>query len=294
MPSSWYPIVLDDRPFDADADADAEDHLADQRRVSGARRPALTITSRLLQGPEVPELRAVGEEAQLLVLGARGNAGRARIGRVSAHLAAHARCTVAVVRQVVDEPAAPMAVGVDGSPSSLVAVRVAAREALYRAAALANVHARPTMPASYGVDGLRVAPMATADENDPTHRAASSVAATLRAEHLGLDARLEMVDDDPAHALTKLSRGAALLVVGSRGMARSPGCFWARSATRSSAALRPTSSWCATPRPTESRRPAQALSGVHKFGALGFAVGGVPAGEKAWRRQGDGRRVHAD
>ncbi len=214
MPSGWYPSEVDERPFDAVA----KDYLADQQRVTSARRPTLTITTRLLHGPEVPELRALSEEAQLLVLGARGYAGHARIGRVAAHLAAHARCTVAVVREAVDEPAAPVVVGVDGSPSSMAAVQIAAREALLRGAALVVVHARPSIPAPYGIDGLRVAPMATADPDDPTHRAASSVAVTLRAEHPGLDVRLEMVDDDPAHALTRLSRGAALLVVGSRGI----------------------------------------------------------------------------
>ncbi|WNB86958.1 universal stress protein [Cellulomonas sp. ATA003] len=44
------------------------------------------------------------------------------------------------------------------------------------------------------------------------------MASALRAEHPRLDVRLELVDDDPAHALTQMSHGAVLLVVGSRGL----------------------------------------------------------------------------
>ncbi|WNB86959.1 universal stress protein [Cellulomonas sp. ATA003] len=145
---SWYPI-LDDLRFDTEA----KQYLADTVDHATSRHPRLRITTRLLHGPEVPLLRDLTDDAQLLVVGARGHAGRSRIGRVAAHLAAHARCPVAVVRDVTDE-AGPVVVGVDGSPSSLAAADVAAQEATLREVPLVVVHARPPLPAPYGTEGI--------------------------------------------------------------------------------------------------------------------------------------------
>ena len=64
------------------------------------------------------------------------------------------------------------------------------------------VHARPTIPDPFGRGS--VPPLETADENDPTHRAAHSVAERLRAENEGLTVELALVDDDPADALVGL------------------------------------------------------------------------------------------
>ncbi len=209
---NWYPI-----PEDLRFDTEAKEYLADQLERARASRPGLTITTRLLHGPEVPQLQGLATDAQLLVVGARGSAGHARVGRVSAHLAAHARCSVAVVREVPGDPG-PVVVGVDGSPSSLAAAAVAAREAVGRGAPLVVLHARRTVLAPfYGEEGL-MPPLATADENDPTHRAALEVVASLRERYPELGVRLELLDDDPAHALTSASSGARLVVVGSRGM----------------------------------------------------------------------------
>ena len=210
---SWYPI-LDDLHFDTEA----KQYLADALDRAAHTHPSLRVTTRLLHGPEVPELRALSEEAQLLVIGARGQAGHARIGRVSGHLAAHARCPVVVVRDAASE-SGPVVVGVDGSPTSLAAVEVAAQEAAMRGVPLDVVHARPHVLAPDGTERAAYGtPLATSDETDPTHRAAQQVAADLRERNPGLTVRVELVDDDPAHALAHVSRGASLLVVGSRGL----------------------------------------------------------------------------
>ncbi|WP_298460796.1 universal stress protein [uncultured Cellulomonas sp.] len=210
--ASWYPVVGDVRWGD-----EAAQYLADATRQATARRPGLPVTTRLLHGPTVPMLRSVSEDAQLLVVGARGHSESPRIGRISAHLAAHGRCPVAVVRDLAHR-AAPVVVGVDGSTSSVAAAHVAAREAVLRGVALVVVHGRPTQ-VPYGTDGLMfLSPLATADADDPTRRAAEAVVAGLRAEHPGLDVRLDLVDDDPVHALVHASADAGLLVVGSRGL----------------------------------------------------------------------------
>jgi nucleotide-binding universal stress UspA family protein len=218
---SWYPIVAAE--LDAEVDAEVATYLAEKRATATDRYPGLTITTTVLRGGEVPMLRQLSETAQLLVVGARGRAGHVRMGSISAHLAAHSRCDVVVVRGEEDAPLAadaPVVVGVDGSRASLAAAESAAREASMRSAPLVVLHARPTIADPYGRGMPALSPRYAQDidENDPTHRAAQDVASGLRNRHPGLEIRVTLVDDDPAHALAEASQGAALVVVGSRGL----------------------------------------------------------------------------
>jgi nucleotide-binding universal stress UspA family protein len=208
---SWYPVV------DGDRDIDVEAYLIGQRKLVEERHPGLMVEVEALHGQVVPCLRERSAIAQLLVVGARSDTRMSRTGGTAVHVAAHARCPVAVVRSGPASPTLPGAaiiVGVDGSSASVAAARVAAREAWMRGRSLTVVHARPTIPDPFGSGS--VPPLATADEDDPTHEAARAVADSLRTEGLAVD--LALVDDDPADALTGLARGAALLVVGSRGL----------------------------------------------------------------------------
>ena len=211
---SWYPIVGGN-----DLDTEAKEYLADQASLLEEHHPGLRVETRVLHGQVVPCLRELSITAQLLVLGAHARTGRARTGSTGVHVAAHARCPVAVVRSDPDHPAssdAAVVVGVDGSSASLWAANVAAREAWMRGRPLRVVHARPAIPDPFGRGS--VPPLETADEDDPTHRAAHTVAERLRTENEGLTVELALVDDDPADALVGLGTGAALLVVGSRGL----------------------------------------------------------------------------
>lgn len=207
-PWAWYPAAPAP-PYDTEP----VDYLARARASAASRDPEVDVTTRLLRGPTVPGLRALTEDARLLVLGA----GRRRgVGRVALHLAAHARCPVVLVRETLDP--GTVVVGVDGSAASLAAADRAATEASLRGVPLVVLHARPTVASPYGPDGVALPALADADTDDPTHRAARDVAARLRAAHDGLDVRLELVDDDPAHALVTRAGDDALLVVGSRGL----------------------------------------------------------------------------
>ncbi len=145
---SWYPIV-----GGADVDTEAVDYLDDLQTRVEAEHPGLAVQVRVLHGQVVPCLRELSTEAQLLVVGARARLGRARTGTVGAHVAAHARCPVAVVRNDPDRPIPPDAaviVGVDGSSASLAAAHTAAREAWMRGRPLTVVHARPTISDPFG------------------------------------------------------------------------------------------------------------------------------------------------
>jgi nucleotide-binding universal stress UspA family protein len=211
---SWYPII-----GTGDLGTEAKEYLADEANMLGEHHPGLHVETRVLHGQVVPSLRELSLGAQLLVLGAHARTGRTRTGSTGAHVAAHARCPVAVVRSDRDRPTpteAAVVVGVDGSSASLAAANVAAREAWMRGRPLLVAHARPTIPDPFGRGSIP--PLQTADENDPTHRAAQAVADKLRQENDGLTVELALVDDDPADALVGLGASAALVVVGSRGL----------------------------------------------------------------------------
>ncbi|WNB87260.1 universal stress protein [Cellulomonas sp. ATA003] len=211
----WYPPV-----DDLALDTEAREYLAREAAHVRAAMPRLDVTAQLLHGPAVPALQALSEDAQLLVVGARRPAGHGGPGRVSGHLAAHARCPVVLVRAADASlrPDAPVVVGVDGSPSSLAAADLAAREAVLRDCPLALVHVRPTIASPYGRGSVVLPPLSAWDTEDPAHTAAQGLVDRLRERHPGLDARLVLIDDDPARALADRSRTAALLVVGSRGL----------------------------------------------------------------------------
>lgn len=113
----------------------------------------------------------------------------------------------------------PVVVGVDGSPSSLVAVEVAAREAGLRGVALRLVHAfgwpaahvppggRPWAAGSAGMRELVDGTLAEAERR--AHEAAPAT-----------DVMREVVVGEPVMVLEIESRTASLAVVGSRGLSR--------------------------------------------------------------------------
>ncbi|GIG21342.1 universal stress protein [Cellulomonas chitinilytica] len=211
---TWYPEVSAFPP-----DVEAKEYLSDVLFHEQERHPQLEFDVRIPHGPVVPSLRDLSDDAQLLVVGSGARRGRRRTGAVAPHVAAHAHCPVAVVRSDPDHPelpAAPVVVGIDGSPGALAAAHAAAHEAWTLGRGLVVVHARPTVPDPFG-RGTGV-PVRTDDPDHPTHRAARAIADELAATYEGLHVDVELVDDDPATALVELSHASPLLVVGSRGL----------------------------------------------------------------------------
>ncbi|WP_427765575.1 universal stress protein [Streptomyces sp. DSM 41931] len=108
-------------------------------------------------------------------------------------------------------------VGVDGSPSSLVAVEAAAREARWRGAGLRVVHAFlwPAMHAPRGRSPL--GPPEGEPHNRVEHLVAEAVA-RARDTAPGVEVSHVVVTGEPVTVLEAQSRAADLVVVGSRGM----------------------------------------------------------------------------
>jgi nucleotide-binding universal stress UspA family protein len=107
----------------------------------------------------------------------------------------------------------PIVVGIDGSESSLHAVRWAVHQAELTGSPL-EVIMTWEWPPSYGW------PLPLPSEYDPasdTEKLVTDATAEVREAHPDLDIRIRVVEGHPAPVLVEASRGADLLVVGSRG-----------------------------------------------------------------------------
>ena len=99
----------------------------------------------MYDGPPALVLQERSAEAGMLVLGSRGHGGFGGLlaGSTAVSVAAHAHCPVVVVRDGAAgaRPNGPVAVGVDGSGPSLVALGFAAERAAQRQMPLRVLHA---------------------------------------------------------------------------------------------------------------------------------------------------------
>ena len=181
--------------------------------------PDQEVTAHLVAGGVAQVLLRRSRDARLLVLGrrpdGRSRGGQGRLtGSLAARLSASARCPVAVVRP--DAPCADrshVVVGVDGTRRSDAAVGFAFRVAQQRGLGITAVHA---WAADRPADLEAVtAPLITTEvgAHDVLHRSL----ARWRTEYPDVPVVPEVVRRDPTSALIDGARGAALVVVGTRG-----------------------------------------------------------------------------
>ncbi|MGC4846106.1 universal stress protein [Micromonospora sp. DT15] len=172
-----------------------------------AANPGLTITGEVYDGPPALVLQERSADAGMLVLGSRGHGGFGGLlaGSTAVSVAAHAHCPVVVVRDGADKAlAGPVAVGVDGSEPSLVALGFAAERAAQRQVPLRVLHAWTPGP--------------NAEAGVPDERAAVEQALEpWRRTFAELTIAVDLVPTSPAAMLIEASRDAQLVVVGSRG-----------------------------------------------------------------------------
>ena len=202
---------------------------AARHRLSRAARIAedtglgVETTQQVEIGAPIEVLGSEARRARLLVLGDRGLGGVAGLvlGSVAVALAARGACPVVIVRGGTGNTDGPVVVGIDGSPVSEAALAFAFDAAAVRGVALVAVHAwSPT-----AVDKALEPVMdwdAVADEEE-----------AVLAERLSgwgqkypqVTVRRSVVRDGAARALVDASRGAQLVVVGSRGRGEAAGLF---------------------------------------------------------------------
>jgi nucleotide-binding universal stress UspA family protein len=183
----------------------------------------IAASTRLLLGSAGWAVLREAEGAQLLVVGSHGRSGLRGLlaGSVSAHVAAHASCPVVVIHPADSansaRPAPPagsrVVVGVDRTPSCADAIAFAFQAARQRGIPLTAVHAwAPDPPADLeGISGIATMAEALA------RRAIERELARGRDDYADVPVISKLAPGDPAHALLAESRGAALVVVGSRG-----------------------------------------------------------------------------
>jgi len=118
---------------------------------------------------------------------------------------------------MTDRAGAPVVVGVDGSPSALDAVRVAAREAAgrHRPLRVVNAFLWPLL-------GTPLGPIAVTLPDSELRQGAEKLVAEAVDEARKIDSELqvtgEVVDGGPVAVLMRESEDAALLVIGHRGL----------------------------------------------------------------------------
>ncbi|MBQ1073555.1 universal stress protein [Micromonospora sp. C31] len=183
---------------------------------ASAAHPELTVTGEVFDGPPALVLQERSAQADLLVLGTRGHGGFGGllVGSTAVAVAAHAHCPVVVVR---GEAAAGgrtghVAVGVDGSECSLLALGFAFEQAAARRVPLHVVRAwhPPTgqRPPS-GPEAREAAAADRAELDEPLAR--------WGATFPDVPVTVEVAEGRPASLLVDGSRNACLVVVGTRG-----------------------------------------------------------------------------
>jgi nucleotide-binding universal stress UspA family protein len=178
-------------------------------RRADATVPGLDIRTALLSGPPPFAVAAAGQDASMLVTGARGAGGftAMTLGSVSRYAATHAACPVVVVRAVRAGMCREVVVGIQDAEQSSDALAFALEEARARGAELTVVHAWSWL-----------------HDDDPGHpaadalaRAAADLADALEPwcdKYPGVPIRSELVRGHPAWVLASYSARAQLVVLG--------------------------------------------------------------------------------
>lgn len=183
--------------------------------------PVSAVEQRVVCDLPASALLEASEDADLLVVGARGLGGfkGLLLGSVSERVLERSSCPVAIVR--TDGPAAedgPIVVGIDGSRHATAALRWAAAEAACRRTQLHVVHgwSRPAAALS-----------ASAAVDDALEQCAGDVmrAALADEELAGLDVVSTVRRAGATTALLEAAKDASLVVVGSRGRGALSGLF---------------------------------------------------------------------
>ncbi|MFI9438418.1 MULTISPECIES: universal stress protein [Streptosporangium] len=189
--------------------------LADALRQARDERRGAEVESELLRGDPRLSLIRASKDADLLVVGSHGlgGFGGLLLGSVALGVSGQATCPVAVIRRMRTQPRNEVVVGVDGSPGGAAAIEFAFTEADLRGADLRAVHAW-----SESTAGCRPESTSAPTDQAGAERLLLARALTSQGEHPPGVKLVEHVErGHPVEVLLRVSMGAGLLVVGSRG-----------------------------------------------------------------------------
>lgn len=184
-----------------------------------ASTSTLDADVRVEHGWALPVLMRLAEDAELVVVGSRGHhrLDGSWIGSVSQHLVGRVACPVVVVRPTHNPIARKIVVGIDGSPSSVRALRFAAERASVTGEHVLAVNAfhQPAF-ALHGAIGALPGDLDMSAADD-AERLAAELVAEVAPDYPGLEIRGTAAAGRAARVLTRLSDDASAVVVGSRG-----------------------------------------------------------------------------
>jgi nucleotide-binding universal stress UspA family protein len=214
----WIDVPIPDGFWQSTA-RHAQQVIADALGVAHAAagdRP-IDVTSLTLVGNSVSNLVDLSKDAELVVVGCRGLGvvGSRLLGSVSAGVTRHAHCPVVVVHDedpLMEHPSkAPVVVGIDGSPVSELATKIAFDEASRRGVDLVAVHTWIDVgPAGVvTIDWASLKPIA--------EEALAERLAGWQERYPDVTVHRVVTQDRPAHQLLKQAESAQLVVVGSHG-----------------------------------------------------------------------------
>jgi nucleotide-binding universal stress UspA family protein len=175
------------------------------------------INGELLFSATVPTLIDLSDDADLIVVGTDGRGALTRdlLGSVSSGLVRHAHCPIAVVREEESlKPYSaqdPVLVGIDGSPASELATKIAFDEASRRHVGLIALHAWSDR------ELVEIAGVDWSEIKTDEERLLSEALAGWQERYPDVVVTKQLVCDRPARALVDASRSAQLVVVGSHG-----------------------------------------------------------------------------
>ncbi|MER7404833.1 universal stress protein [Streptomyces sp. NPDC000070] len=197
-----------------------EQLLAEAVERALATAPGVVVDHAVVAGETVTALEAESRTAQLMVVGHRGSGGFAGLllGSTSGQLAAHSHCPVMVVRgrPVKD---GPVLVAVDGTPHSRGAIAFAFDEASLRGTDLMALHVWGTWSDHGDTRPVDLLDLVGDVETLQAHeeRLLEEALSGHREEHPGVTVHPRVLRGHTRPTLIEASRGAQLMVVGTRG-----------------------------------------------------------------------------
>ncbi|GAA3560837.1 universal stress protein [Nonomuraea rosea] len=188
--------------------------------------PGVDVQPLLIRGTPAAVLLEAGRDAELTVLGSRGQGGfdGLQVGSAAVQVPAHSARPVIVVRPLLPPGSQDVriVVGVDGSPPSLAALAFALDEAALRGGAVTALCCWTPCGSSSWQDPLPFV------DSQALRRGAESrfneVVSHLARNHPDVPVTTEFVSERPQRALIDSSKDATLLVLGNTGN-ESPSCL---------------------------------------------------------------------
>lgn len=183
------------------------------------------VTTKVMHAHVIPCFVDLSRTAHMVVVGCRGEDGEwgALLGSVSSGLVHHAHCPVAVIHG--EEPsraAAPVVVGIDGSPTSVLATEIAFDEASRRGVELVALHAWTDMgPLEF--PRTNWAPIEWRNIKEQEETLLSERLREWQQRYPDVVVRKIVVCDRPAPRILEQAQDAQLVVLGSHGRGGFPG-----------------------------------------------------------------------